>query len=248
MMQPSSGRLAVVTGAGGALGFHIVAHFLGTGRTVLAIDRDTRALSSLAGHERLNVVTADLCDPASLDEALAIIPKSEPIGLLVNAVGFILNDPVLAIRGAKLRRHSIEAWRQVLDANLTAPFVACVAIAERMARTGGGCIINFSSVTAKGNPGQAAYSAAKAGVEGLTRALAQELGAYGIRVNAISPGFIDVQSTREALSSDQIAAKTAQSPLNRLGRAEEIAVAIDAIEANAFMTGVVLPVDGGVRI
>jgi 3-oxoacyl-[acyl-carrier protein] reductase len=135
-----------------------------------------------------------------------------------------------------------------LDANLTAPFVVIAAVAERMARSGGGCIVNFSSVAAQGNSGQAAYSAAKAGVEGMTKALAQELGPLGIRVNAVAPGFIDVATTRTVLPDDRLAEKVGRTPLGRLGAAGDIAAAVASLEANDFMTGVVLAVDGGVRL
>lgn len=235
----------IVTGAGGALGAVLVSHYVNGGRSVLALDRSEAALARLGVHKALQTRAVDLADAEAVDAA---IPRDEPIGLLVNAVGLIANEPVLALKGAKLRRHDPQAWRDVIEANLTAPFVVCAAVAERMARTGGGVIVNFSSVIAQGNAGQAAYSAAKAGVEGLTRALAQELGPYGIRVNAIAPGFIDVASTREALSADQLNAKTARTALRRLGVAAEVAAAVDAFEANPFLTGVILPVDGGVRL
>ncbi len=243
-----AGGSVVITGAAGALGAALTAYFLAEGRSVLALDRDAEALSKLPGHDNLMAHAVDLLDAAAMDQALALVPRSEKIGLLVNAVGYIRNEPMLSLKGARFARHSLEAWRSVIDANLTAPFVAAAAIAERMARAGGGCIVNFSSVAAGGNPGQAAYSAAKAGVEGMTRALAQELGPLGIRVNAIAPGFIDVATTREALPDERLAEKVARTPLARLGAAAEIAEAVAALEANAFITGIVLPVDGGTRL
>lgn len=243
----SEGRV-IIAGAAGALGATLTAHFVDAGRQVLALDLNAEALAALPAQANLETRAANLADPAALDEALSVIPRGDKIGLLVNVVGYIRNEPLLAFKGAKLKRHDIDVWRNVLEANLTAPFVVTAAVAERMARTGGGVIVNFSSVAARGNPGQAAYSAAKAGVEGMTRALAQELGPLGIRVNAIAPGFIDVPTTRDALEGERLTEKIARTPLGRLGGASEIAEAVAALEANAFITGVVLPVDGGVRL
>jgi len=247
-MTPDKKTRVVVTGAGGALGGAIATHFLSEGRQVLALDQDADGLARLGECEGLDQHVVDLTDAEAVDKVFAAIAPQTSIGLLVNAVGLIANQPFLAIKGAKLRRHDLETWRRVIDANLTATFVVCAASAERMARSGGGVIINFSSVAACGNPGQAAYSAAKAVIEGLTRALAQELGPYGIRVNAVAPGFIDVATTREALPQDQLDAKVAATPLGRLGAVGEVVAAIEALENNPFVTGHIFRVDGGVRL
>ena len=92
----------------------------------------------------------------------------------------------------------------VIDANLTAPFVAATQVAARMVRRGGGSIVNFSSIASEGNAGQAAYGAAKAGIEGLTRTMAIELGPLGVRVNALALGFIDVATTRNAVADERL--------------------------------------------
>src|SRR5262249_34514406 len=150
----------------------------------------------------------------TLAESLA---AGEGIALLLNAVGQIWNEPLLAFRGTKLTTHSLETWRKVSDANLTAPFVVATQVAARMVRHGGGCIINFSSIASEGNAGQAAYSAAKAGIEGLTRTMAIELGPLGVRVNALALGFIDVATTRGAVADSRLLEYTERTPLGRLG-------------------------------
>jgi len=117
-----------------------------------------------------------------------------------------------------------------------------------MARSGGGSIINFSSIAARGNAGQVAYSAAKAGIEGMTRALAQELGPLGVRVNAIAPGFIDVASTRAALKPEVLDQYAKRTPVKRMGTVDEIVAAVESLHGNGFLNGVVLEIDGGLRL
>lgn len=238
----------IVAGGEGSIGTGVVAHFLRRDRNVLSLDQ---AYSDILGapSKFLRKRTVDLASADAVEATLReSIPRSDRIGLLVNAVGQIVNEPVLSLRGARLQPHDMERWRAVLEANLTAPFIVASHVASRMARTGGGAIINFSSIAARGNVGQAAYGASKAGVEGFTMAMARELGPFGIRVNAIAPGFIDVASTHAALSEDRLSALTAKTPMRRLGRLDEILDAIDFLAGNAFVNGIVLDVNGGLRL
>jgi 3-oxoacyl-[acyl-carrier protein] reductase len=242
-------RWTIVSGANGSLGREIVDHFLAAGRPVLALDRIDDRFAAAALPRGLTMRTLDLASEAEVAAALdAAIPRSDRIELLVNAVGLIWNEPIVAVQGAKFRSHSADSWRQVIEANLTAPFVLAAQVAARMARKGGGAIVNFSSVCGRGNGGQAAYSAAKAGVEGLTRAMAMELGPLGIRVNAIAPGFFAVDSTRAALSGGQLDALIGRTPLRRLGSVAELLSAIDFLAESGFTTGAVLDINGGVRL
>ncbi len=238
----------IVTGGNGSLGRGAVDRFLGRERQVLSLDQLHDEPPRHAS-DRLVQRPVDLASAASVDAVLLeAIPRTDRIALLVNAVGQIVNEPILALRGAVLQPHSEERWRATIEANLTAPFIIASRVAARMARTGGGAIINFSSIVASGNPGQVAYGAAKAGVEGLTVAMARELGPFGIRVNAVAPGFIDVPSTRAALDEERLATLAGATPLRRLGQLDEILDAIDFLADNAFVSGVVLDVNGGLRL
>ncbi len=244
---PSARCWVVVAGGNGSIGRAVVAHFADGGQRVLTLDR-----SELAPEPRCqNLVsrTLDAADPAAVRRALDdAIPHGEAIGLLVNAVGLIWNEPLLSVRGGSFQPHGIETWRSVIESNLTAPFVVASAVVQRMVHTGGGAVINFSSISARGNAGQAAYSAAKAGIEGLTRAMASELGPLGIRVNAIAPGFIDVPSTRAALTGDQLSAIADRTPSRRLGGVNDVIEAIEFLAGNTFVNGVVLDVNGGLGL
>jgi 3-oxoacyl-[acyl-carrier protein] reductase len=236
---------AVVAGGDGSIGRPIAEHLAANGWRVLSLDR-------AASHgSQANLITraVDAMESSAVEQALDdAIPSREPIKLLVNAIGLIWNEPFLSVRDRSFQAHRLDTWRQVIDANLTAPFVVASKVVTRMARGGGGAIVNFSSIAARGNAGQPAYSAAKAGIEGLTRAMASELGPLGIRVNAIAPGFVDVPSTRAALNSDQLSAITDRTPSRRLGTVNDIIVAIEFLVESSFVNGIVLDVNGGCRL
>ena len=136
----------------------------------------------------------------------------------------------------------------MIDDNLTAPFVVATQVAARMVRRGGGAIVNFSSIASEGNAGQAAYGAAKAGIEGLTRTMAIELGPLGVRVNALALGFINVATTRNAVADDRLQGYVKQTPIGRLGLAEDVTNAIEFLATNTFANGAIVRLDGGLRL
>ena len=134
-------------------------------------------------------------------------------------------------------------------ANLDSVFIVTSAVVQQMvSHRWKGVVVNISSISASGNEGQTAYSAAKAGVDAMTVTWAKELGRWGIRCNAVAPGFIGTESTRQALKQDVVERIRASTPLRRLGEAQEVALAVEALVLNDFMNGVVLRVDGGLRI
>ena len=245
MAEPDTGWI-IVSGAGGALGAALAAHYGAKGRRVLALDRQFET-----GLKR-NGVVSRVIDLLAEDQVRATIANdvgaNDSVSLLINAVGLIWNEPLLGFREGKLATHSLESWRRVTDANLTAPFIVAKQIAAHMAAHGGGCIVNFSSVASGGNPGQAAYGAAKAGLEGLTRAMAIELGPLGVRVNALALGFIDVATTRRSVADKRLAQYAEQTPLGRLGRLDEVINAVEFLASNTFINGAIVDIDGGLRL
>lgn len=235
----------VVSGAGGALGSALVSHFAAAGRPVLALDREFGTTPPPGVTAR----AVDVLIEADVRQALTdTIPAGASIALLINAVGLIWNEPILTLRGAKFATHSLESWHNVTNANLTAPFVVATQVASRMVRRGGGSIINFSSIASEGNAGQAAYGAAKAGIEGLTRTMAIELGPLGVRVNALALGFIDVATTRSAVAADRLQTYVQKTSLGRLGRIEDVIHAIEFLASNTFVNGTIVKLDGGLRL
>jgi 3-oxoacyl-[acyl-carrier protein] reductase len=185
-------------------------------------------------------VPLDLSSAESIKDAFAKAAKDfGPVGILVNNAGITKDG--LALRMKK------DDWDTVLATNLTGAFLAIQQVLQGMMRERWGRIINISSVVGEtGNPGQANYSASKAGLIGLTKSIAREMGSRNITVNAVAPGFIETDMTA-ALSEDLKSATLAQIPLKRLGRPEDVASAVRflASEEAAYITGHILDVNGG---
>jgi 3-oxoacyl-[acyl-carrier protein] reductase len=185
-------------------------------------------------------LAADVSDPG---EAQGLVERVESelgdLDLLVNNAG-ITRDTLIA-------RMSDEDWELVLDTNLRGAFNTCRAVSRKMLRRRAGAIVNISSVVGvHGNPGQANYAASKAGIIGLTKALARELGTRGVRANVVAPGYITTELT-EVLSEEITGTILANTPLGRLGSPEDVAAAVRFLcsDEAAFITGEVLLVDGG---
>ena len=183
---------------------------------------------------------ANVGDPA---EAQALLERVESelgdVDDLVNNAG-VTRDTLIA-------RMSDEDWEVVIETNLRGTFNTCRAVSRKMLRRRAGAIVNLTSVVGiHGNPGQANYAASKAGIIGLTKALARELGVRGVRVNAIAPGYITTALT-EGLSEEITGLILGNTPLGRLGSPEDVAAAVRFLcsDEAAFITGEVLLVDGG---
>jgi 3-oxoacyl-[acyl-carrier protein] reductase len=245
-MATGDERWIIVSGAGGAVGGVIASHYAAKGEKVLALDR---TFGSAPQQPEIVTRTLDLTDETAVRQTLTdAIPASASIALLVNAVGLIWNEPTLSFKGAKLVPHGVASWRNVIEANLTAPFVVAAQVAARMARRGGGAIVNFSSIASEGNAGQAAYSAAKAGIEGMTRTMAIELGPLGVRVNALALGFIDVATTRDAVADERLQGYAQRTPVGRLGQLDDVISALGFLADNTFANGTIVKLDGGLRL
>ena len=243
--QTLAGELALVTGASRGIGRAIAlalgaqgAKVIGTatGATgVAAID----AMLAGAGIPGRGVVL-DVADGAAIDAAIADIEGREgAVTILVNNAGIT--------RDTLLLRMKAEDWDAVIDTNLGSVFRLSKAVLRGMMKARKGRIVNISSVVAMiGNPGQANYCAAKAGIGGFTRSMAREVASRGITVNVVAPGFIDTDLTR-TLSEEQRTSLAAQIPLGRLGQPADIAAAVCflASPAASWITGETIHVNGG---
>ncbi len=243
-MSENTAQIALVTGASRGIGQAIARTLAQRGFTVIGTATSengaqgiTEALSGFAGSRGVVLNVTD----AAASEALidSLVKEFGGLHVLVNNAG--ITRDTLAMR---MKDEDFEA---VIDTNLKSVFRLSRAVMRPMMKQRQGRIINITSVVgAAGNPGQANYVASKAGVAGMTRALARELGSRNITVNCVAPGFIDTDMTR-ALSEEQHAALKAQIPLGRLGQPQDIAeaVAFLASPAAAYITGSEIHVNGG---
>lgn len=239
------GKTALVTGASGGLGDAIARTLHAQGARVALSGTRTNALDALAAElgEGAHACPADLRDPAAAD---ALVTAAEaacgPVDILVNNAGLTRDTLALRMKDAD--------WQTVLDVDLSAPFRLARAALRGMVRRRGGRIIGIGSIVGHtGNPGQANYAAAKAGLAGMTKALAQEVGSRGVTVNLVAPGFIETPMT-DALSAEQRAKLTGAIPLGRMGRPADVAAAVLylASEEAAWVTGATLHVNGGMAM
>ena len=240
-----TGRKALVTGATGGLGQAIARALHAQGATVALSGTRPQALEALAVElgERASPVAADLSDKDSVE---GLVPAAEaaigPLDILVNNAGITRDNLFMRMKD--------EEWEQVIAVNLTAAFRLSRAAVKGMMRRRSGRIVNIGSVVGStGNPGQGNYAAAKAGLVGMTKALAAEVASRGITVNCIAPGFISSPMT-DSLNEKQREGILARVPAGRLGEGAEVAAAciyLASAEA-AYVTGHTLHVNGGMAM
>ncbi|HEX8375117.1 MAG TPA: 3-oxoacyl-[acyl-carrier-protein] reductase [Geminicoccaceae bacterium] len=236
-----AGRRALVTGASGGIGGAIARALHAQGAEVVLTGRRRDALDALAAElgERARVEVADLGDPAAAD---ALVAAADPVDVLVNNAGITRDTLALRMKDAD--------WQAVLDTNLTAVFRLSRAALKGMLRHRFGRIVSVTSIVgATGNPGQANYAAAKAGLVGMSKALAQEVAARGITVNCVAPGFVDTAMTRQ-LDDKQREALLARIPAGRLGVGADVAAAVAYLASDeaAWVTGQTLHINGGMAM
>jgi len=238
-----NGEIALVTGATRGIGAAIAdrlsrdgARVIGTATTPEGAARISESLAARGGRGAV----LDVVKPDSIEALLADVEAKE------GAVGILCNNAGIT-RDTLLLRMKEEDWNAVIDTNLASVFRLSKAVLRGMMKARKGRIVSITSVVGlTGNPGQANYAAAKAGIIGFTKSLAREVGSRGITVNAVAPGFIDTDMTR-ALAEAQRASLNAQIPLGRLGQPADIAAAVAFLCSpdGAYVTGETLHVNGG---
>jgi 3-oxoacyl-[acyl-carrier protein] reductase len=239
------GKTALVTGATGGIGGAIAKQLHDRGATIVASGTRAGKLDELAAAlgERCHAVAADLSDPEAPDALIAgAIEAAGSVDILINNAGLTRDNLAMRMKD--------EEWQQVIDVNLTSAFRLTRASLRGMMKARWGRIVTVTSVVgATGNPGQANYAASKAGLTGMTKALAQEVASRGITVNCIAPGFIETPMT-DALSDDQKTALLGRIPAGRLGVVDDVAacaVFLSSTEAS-YVTGQTLHVNGGMAM
>jgi 3-oxoacyl-[acyl-carrier protein] reductase len=250
-----TGKTVLITGAGRGLGAAMAEGLAERGANLALVDLDTGGLDAVRtacekrGARALTysanvAVEADVV--TTFDRVVADFGRLD--GVIANA-GILRDGLLVKVKdGAVVDKLSLAQWQAVIDVNLTGVFLCGREAAQHMIRLGlGGCIVNISSLSRAGNFGQSNYSAAKAGVAALTVVWAKELARYGIRVNAIAPGFIKTEMVA-SMKPELLAKMAAGIPVQRLGEPSEIATTAAFILENDYYNGRVLEIDGGQRL
>jgi 3-oxoacyl-[acyl-carrier protein] reductase len=245
------GKKVIVTGGVRGLGRAMVDKLIANEAAVTVFDLNVAGLDELRKQQTgVNCIECDVSDYEQV--SLGTRRYHEEFGaadVLINNAGILYSEPLVRVTAAGVARHDAAMWNKVLAADLNSVFYMTSCIVEKMITTRTrGLIVNISSVSAGGNAGQSAYSAAKAGVNALTAVWAKELGPMGIRVVAVAPGFTETDSTKEALSESTLRETIKKVPLRRLGQPDEIADGVLSVIRNDFFNGKVLELDGGLVV
>jgi len=244
MKADLSGKTAIVTGAAQGIGKAVAEGLADSGAQILAVDILAAKEAPAGGWSgRWRSSQTDVSDPQAVEEMVRECDKlfGSP-DILVNVAGITHPCP--------MRKMSLEIWQRMLDVNLTSVFLTSKAVLPGMLEKRSGSIINFSSIYAEtGGMGNAHYSAAKAGIEAFSKALAREVGPSGIRVNVIAPGLIETRML-ELMTAEQKAGLIETTPLKRIGYPADFLgpVLLLASEAGSYMTGQVIRVNGGMTM
>lgn len=249
-MKPGEQNVVISGGASG-IGLACARHLARLGSKVWAVDNDPAALERAAEKttgEGVQFVNCDVGNETHVESTVATIEqRSGGISVLVNNAAVLKDQALVAKLGRKIKKHSLADWQETLRSNLTGTFLMAREVAEAMIRAKRhGLIVNVSSISRHGNPGQSAYAASKAAIDALTVTWSQELAVYGIRVTAIAPGFVETSMTKQIppLFLERIRERT---PLGRFGTLEEFEKTIEFVIENDYLNGKILEVDGGLR-
>jgi 3-oxoacyl-[acyl-carrier protein] reductase len=245
------GKKIIVTGGVRGLGWAIVEELIAKEALITVFDINTVGLAELRErYPNVNCIECDISDYEQVVEATARYhAEYKSANVLVNNAGILFSAPLVRISPSGIEKHDPALWNRVLATNLSSVFYMTVCIVEKMITTRTkGVVVNISSVSASGNPGQSAYSAAKAGVNALTATWAKELSAMGIRFVAVAPGFTETESTKEVMSDAVLQEMIKKVPLRRLGKPQEIARGVVSVIENDFFNGKVIELDGGLVI
>ena len=243
-------QIILITGGAGSIGSFLVSDLCKTARKIIVIDKNIEKLEELKEEfQDIDIFPCDLTNPDQLVDTVTAIYRKYPVSVLINNAGFIHSEPLINIMKPENRKHSFASWDETIKANLYTTFYMTASVAEQMVINKiKGLIISMSSIAAKGNIGQTAYAASKAGIEAMTVTWTKELGIFGIRASAIAPGFFDTVSTQNALSENNIKKWTKAVPLNRFGSLAELSSAVKFIIENDYYNGQVLELNGGLVI
>ena len=247
-----SGKNVVITGGSSGIGAAFALSVADAGGNAWVVDLQAPSEDSSSSEQkqdsRIQYLLGDVREEASVEEVVQRIDEAAGgIDVLINNAAILRDQTLVAKLGKVLKKHSSEDWRDTIATNLTGVFLMGRAVAAAMIRRKHpGLIVNITSISRKGNAGQSAYAASKAGVEALTVTWSQELAPYRIRVVGIAPGFVETNMTRNIppLFLSRLRGLSSQK---RFGALEEFGHALRFVVANDYFDGKILELDGGIR-
>lgn len=247
-------KVIAITGAGQGLGRSMAVYLASKGARIAAIDLNQEQLDETrrqveATGSQAHTYICNVANEQQVEQTFAAIRADMgAVNGLVNNAGILRDGLMVKAKDGVISKMSLAQWQSVIDVNLTGVFLCGREAAVQMIEGGeGGCIINISSISRAGNMGQSNYSAAKAAVASLAVVWAKELARYGIRANAIAPGFIATEMTA-SMKPEALDKMTAGIPAKRMGTPEEIAHTVAYLLENEYVSGRVMEVDGGLRL
>jgi len=243
-------KKVIVTGGATGIGQSIVEKLLLEKAIVGVFNKPSKAFTKLKSRPN---VYCNICDVSNPDQVKIAVNeffnKFGSIDILINNAAVLEDRPLISISSKGLQKHEISLWKKILETNLSSVFYMTSNVVEKMfIKRTKGIIINVSSISSTGNPGQTAYSAAKAGVNALTKTWSKELSFLGIRVAGISPGFTKTKMILGGNRKKFLDEWIQKIPLKRLAEPSEIADGVIFIIKNDYFHGKILEIDGGVRL
>jgi len=245
------GKNVIVTGGANGIGKVLVEELVKEKANVGVFDNNQSALDRLIS--KFPSIYCEICDISDFEQVESVVNKYflkfNTIDILVNNAGFVYNSPLISFGKSGLIKHDFNMWDKVIRTDLNSVFYMTANVIEKMIlKRTKGLVINVSSISASGNIGQSAYSAAKAGVNALTYLWAKELSSFRIRVAGIAPGFTNTETTMNSMTNPVIKEWEKKIPTRRFGEPSEIADGILFIIKNEFFNGKILQLDGGLII
>jgi 3-oxoacyl-[acyl-carrier protein] reductase len=241
----------LITGGAGFFGQFLCKYLLDVGaEKVFLVDLSFDNIEvSIRDSARVELIVCDLTRTDDVSQMMNKLFDNDYFDVLINNAGYIHSELLINVLNKNSPVHAVDNWEKVIALNLTTCFLASSNAAIHLVkRKRGGLIINISSIAAKGNLGQSAYSAAKAGVEAMTKVWAKELGMFKIRSVCVAPGFIDTPSTHQSLSEAVVEKWRRSISIGRFGDLEEIGKTIKFVIENDYLNGTVISIDGGLTI
>lgn len=247
-----AGTEILITGGGSGIGRYLVETFSANGAKVATLEYSADAVAAWPeSFPGIPCLQCDVTDPEQVEVAVRRLREEHHFAptVLINNAGIIHSEPLVNLLRRDDPRHDMNNWRRTVSGNLDSTFIMTREIAARWVRERvRGVVVSVSSISARGNAGQSAYAAAKAGINALTVTWSKELGCFGIRFNAVAPGFFDTPSTRQAVAAAKLEQIAKSVPLGRLGDLAELYSAVSFLVGNEYANGVVLDLNGGLVI